>query len=702
MAPERRPRFAAAAVEVAVALAVFAGLAVALTWPVAAHLREVIVGGGELGGWTWRQWWHFEEVRAIGASDLGPVEALRTLVALGRYPETGNILDILLLSWPLDRLFGFPVQHNLKVLVILTGNGLAAYALARSFTRSRLVALAAGALGIVNPLVIQDVNKTGLRQVLLWWLLLYPVALARAERTGRALDGAVAGALFALTAAFYWFYGLFAAMFSAIHLGAWALRERPRPRAAARWLGPMALTAGVGVLLFLAPYFSEGREAGGQGGVTQLPEVSFFLPFPSYDTIASAPLRPSTYRDNVLASLHRTIDSAWPADYVINPRHGVLAFPALAFLLGVLPAIRLRRARAWLLTWLVFWVGTLGPFLKLGALRDTSEVVRLGDYVVRLPFALMWTWIPGMSRMFAPYRMASMVVVASVVLLAMSLDRLRPLRRGLLALVALAGIALQPFYRFDLGPVGEGQARPAMWRVPTQVSAFSLPSWYAGLEDGVREGIIELPLDQQQDLICAYQAFHHRKVYRSWATPAAIPPAFRRRGGGPDGRLLRWLAAPDPRRDPAREVFRALSLDPLSAPLDALAPEDLRALMEAADYRWLVVHERGYYLIDPREGGVLYRHVVRALAERLGIEPARHVDQEARDWPGRRRSFPVNGAWVPWASQEVQLPAEEMPDRFGMAVFDLAALRDGASGDGDGPAAPLPEGAGEAADPPPP
>ena len=34
--------------------------------------------------------------------------------------------------------------------------------------------------------------------------------------------------------------------------------------------------------------------------------------------------------------------------------------------------------------------------------------------------------------------------------------------------------------------------------------------------------------------------------------------------------------------------------------MDQLPKDGLLRLMEAADYRWLVIHERGYYLLDPK------------------------------------------------------------------------------------------------------
>jgi len=656
----------------------FIGVAVALTWPALPEGGAVVLGGGELGGWVWRQWWHFQEIAALGQSDLSwPAHAM-ALIGLGRHPETGNVLDLLMLSWPLDHWFGFPWHHNLKVLTILAGNGLCGFVLARSLSGSAAVGAAAGLVAMVNPLVFQDVNKTGLRQVLLWWMLLYPVALSRAQDSGKARDGAVAGLLFVLVAAFYWFYGLFIAMYTAIVLPWRWLAQRPARRHVLGWALPAALVAVVGCIIFVAPYLTTGEGSGGQGGVTRLPELSFFLPFPAYDTVASAPLRPSLYRDNVLSSLHRTIDSGWPVDMIWNPGHGTKAFPMVVLFCAVLPALWIRSVRRglggpWLVTWVIFWLGSLGPYLKIGAQRDTTEVVHWGEHVIRLPYTWMFQWVPGMSRMFAPYRMGSMVVVASVALAALVLARFEGRRRVVACVFFGLAVVLQPFYRFDLGPVAEGAAGPAMWRIPTQVSAMRVPDFYAQLGDeDVQEGIIELPLGQQQDLICLYQVTHQRKLYRSWATPPALPPDIRESGGGEVGARLRWLAKQDPRPGPVDGWLQQLSDAPLEVDPEGLDVEALLALAETGPYRYLVVHERGYFLSNPDQGGVLYRHVVRVLSERLGQEATELTEQESFDWPGKSRHFPVGPAWIPWASQEVSLPAERMPTRYAMAVFELA------------------------------
>ena len=685
-------KIAIACFEVLFAVVFYAAVASALTWPAVQHLDQIVIGGGELGGWVWREWWHFSEIESLDATNMGLIGSVEELVSLGRYPETGNILDILTLSYPLHNLFGFPAGHNMKILLILVGNGLCGYALGRTCTDSYLVALAVGSIAILNPLVIQDINKLGLRQVILWWLLLLPIFMQRASRSGSIFDGILVGVCFTLVSAFYWFYGLFAAMFGLVWIIWWWTTTKPPWRHAIRWLSAGGIAAIIGLFIFLLPYFATGDQGSSGGGTQQLPELTFFLDYPSYDTVSSAPERPTNYRDNVLSSLHRGIDSAWPADVVLDPRHGVQAFPVVIFLVGVIPAFFIKQARIWLIVWIIFWLGTMGPFLKFGAVnevgksKDTADVVMLGDYVVRMPYCWMFQYIPGMSRMFAPYRMACMMVVASIPLVALSLDRIRTDYRRLAALGILAAIVLQPFYRFDYEGVGPDDATPSKWRVPTQVSEMRIPTWYEELDPNGWDGIIEMPLEQQQDLLCAYQSVHRRKVYRSWASTPAVPPWIRNSGGGLSGKRLRWLAKEPPQRDNLEPVLRTMSRRPEQqqeeeeiASLADVKDDDLIKLMKSGNYRWLIIHERGYYLVDPNKGKELFEDVVRQFQERLQMELSETPDgemyivteQEAFDWPGRDTQFPVGPAWIPWASQEVQKPVQDMPKKYVMAVFDL-------------------------------
>ncbi|MCK6505033.1 hypothetical protein L6R53_16815 [Myxococcota bacterium] len=654
--------------------------AVALTWPLASDLSGQVIGGGELGGWLWRMWWHFEEVAALRQLDLPAHELLRQVIGLGRYPETGNILDVLLLSYPLDRAVGFPAHHNVKVLLILVGNGLCAYALARTVTPSRPAALAASLVAIFNPLVIQDINGTGLRQVLLWWVLLFPIALRRALRTAHPVDGLVVGLIFTLVSAFYWFYGLFTAMFGLAWLSGFLLTQRGQVVRQWRWLLPAAGVAAVGTALFLLPYFQAGIAVGPGGapverGGLDLPETTFFLPFPDYDVIASAPLRPTTAAENVLSSLHRVIESSWPADYVVNPGHGTTAFPLAVFLVGVLPALVDRRARPWLGIWLLFWLGTLGPFLKLGARQDTAEVVRMGEYVVRLPFTLMFQYVPGMSRMFGPYRMASLMVVASVPLVALGLSQLRH-RRGqpLLCLFTALAIGFQPYVHIA-GPVAEGSIPPPPLQLPLWVDRFEIPAWYTEVARPSGQGIVEMPFEQQQDLLSAYQVVHGQRVYyQNWATRTAVPPLLRDRQR-PQGAMLRGLANEAQRVRAVDAVLLEVSRRPKVADLAALPAPALAKLVQEHGYRWLVVHEAGYLYVDVFEAPLLYAMAVSRLAEYLGQQPVQVVEFQG-DPTQSTLQLP---RWVPQAPMRdlsASTPAEAWNPELDMAIFDLQAWVD--------------------------
>ena len=103
-----------------------------------------------------------------------------------------------------------------------------------------------------------------------------------------------------------------------------------------------------------------------------------------------------------------------------------------------------------------------------------------------MPYCWMFTYIPGMSRMFAPYRLAAMMIVASVVLSAISLNQVSTERRPYLSILFGFLVVLQPFYRFDLE---DEYVDPEMWRIPIQASGMKIPKWYKELDSSSYEGI---------------------------------------------------------------------------------------------------------------------------------------------------------------------------------------------------------------------
>ncbi len=650
------------------------GCAVAITWPMIQYTDGVVLGGGELGGWLWRYQWHFDSLEGLVASDLGPVDSWLAFVGLGRYPETGNILDVLGLSYPLQVMLGFPASYNAKVLIILTLNGVAGYAVSRYFSGSIAAAFAASSIAVVNPLTVLEVQECGLRQAVLWWCLLYPALLDRALRRRTLGSGLLAGACFGLAGAWYWFYGLFTAMFTVIWLIKVAVEERNRLRLG--WWFRSVVALGLGVLLAAGPFIVAYamREPGSAQTSADaekpfLPEMSFFLPFPSYDTVSHAPLRPETYAENVLASINRTIGSSWSLTYAVDPRLPV-SLPLTVLGLGVLPALARRRAWGWLAVWTVFYLGSLGPFLRIG-LGDARAVYQLdGGYVVRLPYTWMFQFIPGMSRMFAPYRLSAYVMVASTVLVALALARLP--YRAWLAPIVVAATLFQPMYRWGRGAVNEGGGDSREFRSPIKANRIQVPDYYESLDHTELSGIVELPLEQQQDLLYYYQIVHRQKVYRSWATPGAIPPFLRAKGtGGEAGERLRFLAQPDVVAGPVPRALDALSHHPSTAELADLTPAAVQKWGRTGNYRRFIVHERGYFLVDPQAGSQLYNAAVTRLAEQLQVVPVEHVELTKGDPANPVFGVPISGDLVPWTSQPADLPEQSAPSRFRMAVFEL-------------------------------
>jgi len=676
LSPGRRRAVGEASLAVLISLLA----AATITWPALLHMDEVIIGGGELGGWLWRYWWHSMELEALAEARMGPVDTWNAFLSLGRYPETGNILDVLLLSFPLQQLLALPAHYNAKIFLILSLNGLCGYALARTFVAHRLSCLAACVVAVVNPVVIQDLYGSGLRQCLLWWVLLFPALLFRAQRRGDWRSGALAGVVFGLASAFYWFYGLFLAVFIGLW-GLWKLASERSSldwRALFRWFGPLVLVGGGLSILFFMPYLNAA--GGSTAGGSALPELSFFLPFPDYDVIKAAPLRPSTYAENVLASLNRTILSSWSPDYIWNPAHP-RPMPVVVLVLGVIPSLFLLRSlknvRFWMFVFLFFYLGTLGPYMKAFGSADTTEVMMFGeDWVVRLPYTWMFRWVPGMSRMFAPYRLGAFVVVGAVVLLAyglafLSRGRSKRAQVGLASLSVVLCLGMTN-YRWEIGPVPDDAIAPDKWRAPLKVSGIRVPDFYKKLDPEQLGGIVEMPLGQQQDLICFYQTVHQQKVYRSWATPPAVPPDFRNEGGGQAGERMRFLARQDRFGVLAGDLLQRLSDAPQEVSLDEVDDSDFAHLFMGGSYRYLVVHERGYYLQDPFQGGQLFADVVRRLEKRLGVEAVQVVEHEWFDYPGNEYKVPGGPVYLPWTSQQVNLPDRDRPSRYFMAIFELS------------------------------
>ncbi len=613
----------------AVALGVVAGyLAAALValHPFVRYSGKYCIGGGELGGWLWRYDWLKQQAVIILSTDWSLKEKALTILALGQYPETGNVTDILTLNFPLEALFGFPAYYNIKCLLLIVTAGLGGYALLRHLVRRRGVAFLGGLVLALNPYMLRELYNCGLRQSLLVFIPLYLLFLikalgvpsARGEDAswdagwypgGRRLGWAAAAGVFAgLTSGFYWFYGIFCVIQTAVVLG-WRLFH-PGRRSIVLPLAVIALTSVVATLPFAMPYIKSYQEQ------QFLTETTFLESFPSYDEIqyyVADGYRPVTQYESYVASLNRLVLTSKPAIYLFDPRE---EYP-IPYAIGILALLMLpfgnRRNWPWFLGFALFFVLTLGPFLKWD---QPHQVVAYGDVAaVRLPYTWFFYAVPGFSRLFGPYRICSMVYVC---------------------LMALAAINLAGIQRRIEGTGAELWRRVASWVpggvfvalllvqlisggfMPLSYCNLDLPPFYKRLAASAGAvGIVELPfnqpagtVDDYQDAVYYYQAFHWKRVLGDWANPGSIHPALTNLDAT---RTMRAYTRNDRLDHDVETRFLHGSLD-----RGEISEADMEILREAG-YLYVILHEAGYDGAGGRnERPIKFRDVLAAYEEILG------------------------------------------------------------------------------------
>ncbi len=656
---------------VVVLVVLYAIMAGAALYPVPLAIGDRIVGGGELGGWLWRYWFMKLELTALWAETWRhPVTFFLQVISLGRFPETGNIADLYLLSLPLEALFGHPAYYNVKCVLILVLNGLAGYALARHFTPSRALGFLGGTVAAFNSFVFLELYQSGLRQAILWWLLLAVLYLERVLEAGRRRDAVLGGLCFGLTAGFYWFYGLFLAMYAVARVLAGG-RQVFKSERRTRILVAAVLLAAIGLAIayvFAYPYIYIETDHTGN-----LPEVQWFAPFPDLDELLNAPLTPHTLEENLIASLARVLVSSWTLDYLWNPLHP-RNVPVVLSVLALVPAlVRIRREWFWLLVTLFFWLHTGGPYLETAFEGGQRTYYMLGDGPLKLPYYYTFQYVPLMSRLFAPYRSAAMVWLGLTVLLVRNLEALRlrlgsrgkivPVLCGVLVPIYLGQYFLDEAIVRWLDPDERGFSGRGL---PVESSVMSVHPFYRALarEPG-QIGVIEVPVREQQDLVNYYQVIHQKKLFRGWALPGALPPALRykHRSDKPATRRLMWIVEPD---TPARNSF-AEALEQLNRPPYVLRGYTSRDRDELGrrGFKYLVLHERGCYMLLPSRGRALYETLRRRLGKHLG-QSKEFVELIAPEDPEFGKvDAGVLGEWASSALPDVAHP----PSRFRMTVF---------------------------------
>ncbi|MCB9758920.1 MAG: hypothetical protein H6739_03700 [Alphaproteobacteria bacterium] len=472
------------------AVAGYAALAVALSWPLAAHLTTALPGYPNVdamdtltlrglvaqmlrhpGDWPWSEGVYFPAGYPVGQL-------------------TPNLLDHAL-GAPFALSLPFPLGDNLWWLAVMTANGLAGHHLGRQLGGSH----GAGALmgvgwACADPL-LRELNLLHAPQSLMPWTPLYLGALMRAlGDQGRLRDGAMAGLWMGLSGLTYWYQVLFLA-FGTAPLAAWRLWRRP---AAAKPFGVAVLTATLVAAPLLIPML-RGWEA--------LP-----LADPAF---APAPLDMRAALEPIPEGLRFVVEQSAPLGFPFQSgpldRSNRVSLVLLAAA-GVV--LWRRRPEGWGAIVAMAGVGAvfaLGPYLKLG-----EDPLLLGGRPLALPFRWLGALHPFLERLTWPQRWGMLI----------------PLGLGALACRAprpwlwVPAVVLEALLLSGNAPLQTQDVRDLEpWRVLSAASG----------------AVIELPL-AREGLDAPLVGLHARYHRRPMVNPMLLPPGAALPEGWRD-----WVAA---------------------------------------------------------------------------------------------------------------------------------------------------------------
>ncbi len=237
-----------------------------------------------------------------------------------------------------------------------------------------------------------------------------------------------------------------------------------------------------------------------------------------------------------------------------------LVYPGWVLVFTTLAGALWRRDRwaVWALAFgTTFLVLSLGPVL----LHDGTPVLTDTGAPIALPFYHVQHWHEVLARMTLPHRLAMPAALGWALGLALFVDRLAnrsALRTGLALLVVSAAVI-------------ELMVIPG-YKLPLQSSPADTPAWAQGIaETPLKGGLLNLPSPARNNARAVYlwqQATHGQPLAMSLRV----------------GRLPTVLGVSDPQdRTEAARARRLRDDDP-----DAI-PDDLRARLQAAGFRWVVL-----------------------------------------------------------------------------------------------------------------
>ena len=503
---------------------------------------RVIGDGVDLFGTFWFYWWIDHCLRT--GTDPSFTDLMFHPLGKDIFAHTGNNFVDAILAWPFQAALPYPGYQPVWVAVLLIGNGLTFWPLARHVLGKRSwAAFFATALWTIHPFVLFECMTGRLTQALVWWL---PLALLGFLRTGEVPTGGsplrwttlkwpvLMGAMTGLSAWTYWFQGYFMVLGFAWLACVTLVRpaEKRRSHLLLGWT-----VAGLTCLAVVGPGIWAMATAAGSGAVPGLSE----------DTSGFFEL-PRSLGNNVAQTLH---------GLVLMERHGQPQLTTITWVLAGGVALVAGRQRAlWLGLAAIIAAFSIGPVWP-GA---DGESTRMFHYLAA------YRLVPFFDRLWFPYRMV-VVAFAGLTLavggaLARWEARLGPRTHlaGIAALVGVSIAAVEQHHNLALPLVSRDLTPPPVMEV-------------LGEEGG---GLIELPIGLARVSI-AWQPVHAQPTFGGMAENARLfwPAGFDKRLSN---RFIRYLKGAT--IDPSHErSFR---------PVDLLR-------FKAEGFRWVVLDR---HLVD--------------------------------------------------------------------------------------------------------
>lgn len=465
--------------------------------------------------WMWREWVSIYFVRAyLHARPFSLWNLIYYgILSNGSLPETGNVSDILFISYPLKQWFSlsFPLYYNIKFIIILLFNSFAGYFAIRRITKREDAGIICGVFMAVNPFLVMMLAKARLRAGILGFAILCIYYLYELTRKPDIKTAILCGLFLGLSSIFYAFYGIFLLWIIAFVFIGKAVLELFRKKPVEIWrffkmLMVVFVAFAIIVLPWMVPYFTSHKK---ESGEYQAFGVKFFRDLPTPEEIFD----PDFLNNPDNRSLH-------PLRLIMVEQMPLRFYFPVFFSLFAMFAFFKPRPLVFLLIFifLLFYILSLGPYLKLSENPEIQGFYRTQDGgFISLPYLLFFKYVPFISRLHHPDHFLSFSSIALLFLAGLGLTNVFNFfqKRGKLVFVNYALLIALVAYL----AVGMRWYHP---RTRYQMCNIEIPGQYYAIAKEPFCGIYEVPIpdftpgmEEIYDRTEFYQSIHGKKYIQS-------------------------------------------------------------------------------------------------------------------------------------------------------------------------------------------